>query len=53
MTSKHVPKDNTYVHTLACTFKASPKIAAEVLYEEYPKQAVELAKEILKNELGK
>tara|TARA_R110000824_G_scaffold161134_1_gene336276 strand:+ start:2223 stop:2456 length:234 start_codon:yes stop_codon:yes gene_type:complete len=46
MSSKHVPKDNTYVHTFACTFPTKPQIAAEVLYEEYPEQAVELAKEI-------
>jgi len=45
-TSKHVPKDNTYVHTFACTFPSRPQIAAEVLFEEYPEQAVELAKVI-------
>jgi len=46
-TSKHVPKDNTYVHTFACTFPSRPQIAAEVLFEEYPKQSIELAKVIL------
>jgi hypothetical protein len=53
MTSKHVPHDNTYVHTFACTFKAKPKVAAEILYEEYREQSVELAKEILKYEMAR